>query len=108
MRDRSQVLDSGCVAHQKVEKQSMLGHDMIQTSSSVKLSPDLHLNLSIRSKSKRSLNWDEFSRAKKGAMLNSKETIMRRSSAPLKDEPPRFQFEEADTSQLQSSWPRDC
>ena len=37
-------------------------------------------------------------------MLNSKETIMRRSSAPLKDEPPRFQLQESDTSQLQSSW----
>jgi len=108
LRDSSQVLDSGCVAHQKVGKQSMLGHDRIQSSSSVKLSPDLHLNLSISSKTKRSLNWDEFSRAKKGVMLNSKETIMRRSSAPLKDEPPRFQFQESDTSQLQSSWPRDC
>ena len=41
-------------------------------------------------------------------MLNSKETTMRRSSAPLKDEPPRFQFQESDTSQLQSSWPRAC
>jgi len=108
LRDSSQVLDSGCVAHQKVGKQSMLGHDRIQSSSSVKLSPDLHLNLSISSKTKRSLNWDEFSRAKKGVMLNSKETIMRRSSAPLKDEPPRFQLQESDTSQLQSSWPRAC
>jgi len=108
LRDSSQVLDSGCVAHQKVGKQSMLGHDRIQSSSSVKLSPSLQLNLSISSKTKRSLNWDEFSRAKKGVMLNSKETIMRRSSAPLKDEPPRFQFQESDTSQLQSSWPRDC
>jgi len=102
LRDSSQVLDSGCVAHQKVGKQSMLGHDRIQSSSSVKLSPDLHLNLSISSKTKRSLNWDEFSRAKKGAMLNSKETIMRRSSAP------RFQLQESDTSQLQSLWPRAC
>ena len=33
---------------------------------------------------------------------------MRRSSAPLKDEPPRFQLQESDTSQLQSSWPRAC
>ena len=33
---------------------------------------------------------------------------MRRSSAPLKDEPPLFQLQESDTSQLQSSWPRAC
>merc|ERR1719357_162810 len=108
LRDRSQVLDSGCVAHQKVEKQSMLGHDRIQSSSSVKLSPSLQLSLSISSKTKRNLNWDEFSRAKKGAMLISRETILRRSSAPLKDEPPRFQFQESDTSQLQSSWLGAC
>jgi len=46
--------------------------------------------------------------ARQGAMLNYKEMTMRRSSAPLKDEPPRFQFQESDTSQLQSSWLGAC
>ena len=41
-------------------------------------------------------------------MLNSGEMTMRRLSAPLKGEPPRFQLQESDTSQLQSSWPRAC
>ena len=41
-------------------------------------------------------------------MLNYKEMTMRRSSAPLKEEPTRFQFQESDTSQLQSSCHGAC
>jgi len=155
LRDRSQDLDSGCVAHQTTAPTSMNNFTSLAKSGTSKpksqasppdfwkstpgriarealtrvqpaqlvLVEDVHKvrgvlratqeQKSVEEKERRMERKEEKEnrmgkKEEQGAMLNSKETTMRRSSAPLKDEPPRFQFQESDTSQLQSSWPRAC
>jgi len=118
LRDRSQDLDSGCVAHQTTAPTSMNNFTSLAKSGTSKPKsqaspPDFWKSTPGR------IAREALTRVQpaqlvlvedvhKGAMLNSKETTMRRSSAPLKDEPPRFQFQESDTSQLQSSWLGAC